>query len=145
MCLCHSTIAPLLHASVFVSLHHAIASSLCLICKYVVSPHILPRCHPLPHLCRALPDEQLIPLITSHLHEAGLITDASSPFASAMAHVMKGSLELVTDAQSELKALISYPLQETVASEAFQKVRRAGSAQPFLVSRMYNLLLMVAI
>lgn len=45
---------------------------------------------------RALPEEQLGPMIAGHLVEAGLIKEAGSPFALAVANILKvGALGLL--------------------------------------------------
>jgi hypothetical protein len=47
---------------------------------------------------------------------SGLLHKQSSPFVSAAAALVKTSLELAVDAEPQLKALLSYPLEETLAS-----------------------------
>lgn len=72
---------------------------------------------------RSLPEEELKQLLAQRLADAGLVDSASSRFASIAADIMKGSVELVTDADGGLLQVLSYPLEETVQSEEFAFVR----------------------
>lgn len=71
---------------------------------------------------RALPEAELAAACTSSWVESGLMaaaTDAaSSPLVSAAVALFKTSLELVTDADSELRKVLSFPLEETLANAA---------------------------
>eukprot|EP00884_Botryococcus_braunii_P019045 jgi/Botrbrau1/5824/Bobra.0366s0009.1 len=66
---------------------------------------------------RSLPEDQLLPLLTSAWQNSGLLAKPDSPFVRAALHVCQHSLELVTDADRDLRAVLSYPLQETLASD----------------------------
>lgn len=72
---------------------------------------------------RALPDEELTPKVAEAWAAAGLLKSAEqTPFVQAAAQVAKGSLELLTDADTELRAYLSYPLEETLAAERVKDV-----------------------
>ncbi|GBF90708.1 non-discriminatory gln-glu-trna synthetase [Raphidocelis subcapitata] len=71
---------------------------------------------------RALPDAELTARIASNLVEAGLLADGGSPFAGAVASLVKGSVELLNDAAAQAPGLWGYPFAETVASEEFKPI-----------------------
>ena len=54
--------------------------------------------------------------------DTGLLSDASSPFAAAVSSLMKGSVDVLTDAAQQLPPLLGYPLSDTAASEEFKPV-----------------------
>jgi glutamyl-tRNA synthetase len=66
---------------------------------------------------RALPEEQLQSMLGERWVEAGMLTKNASPFVSAVVGVVRNSLELVHDADNELRDLLGYPLEETLSSE----------------------------
>lgn len=70
---------------------------------------------------RALPEAEVIELVGQHLQEAGLVSDSGSPFATSAALMVQEKLELVNDASPIIAKTLSYPLAETVASDAAQK------------------------
>jgi hypothetical protein len=72
--------------------------------------------------CRALPEDQVAAMLAQGLVDAGLLSSATSPFAAAVAGLMKGSCDLVGDGVAQLPPLLGYPLEETVASEEFKAV-----------------------
>jgi hypothetical protein len=74
---------------------------------------------------RALPEAQLTGLIAGALQQGGVVADACSPFATSLAALVKGSIDLLADAPGQVAPLLGYPLSETVASEAFQPVSGA--------------------
>lgn len=78
-------------------------------------------------LCRALPEDELIGLISKQLVDAGLLSKADTPFAAAMSGLMKGSVDVLTQATQQLPPLLGYPLSETAASEEFKPVGGVGS------------------
>ena len=47
--------------------------------------------------------------------QSGLLARAESPFVAAAARLLKGSLELVTDGEVQLREVLAYPFSETVA------------------------------
>lgn len=53
---------------------------------------------------------------------AGLLSSASSKFAAAVSGLMKGSVDVLTEAAQQLPPLLGYPLSETAASEEFKPV-----------------------
>lgn len=71
---------------------------------------------------RALPEAELAAACVSSWVESGLMSPgadvASSPLVSAAVSLLKTSLELVTDADSELRKVLSFPLEETLANAA---------------------------
>jgi hypothetical protein len=77
-------------------------------------------------LCRALPESELISLISQTLVDAGLLSKADTPFAAAMSGLMKGSVDVLTEATQQLPPLLGYPLSETAASEEFKPVGGVG-------------------
>lgn len=72
--------------------------------------------------CRALPEDQVAAMLAQGLVDAGLLSSATSPFAAAVAGLMKGSCDLVGDGVAQLPPLLGYPLEQTVASEEFKAV-----------------------
>jgi hypothetical protein len=75
---------------------------------------------------RALPEDDLTARIAASLADAGLLSDAGSPFAAAVAGLVKGSVELLTDAGAQAAPLWGYPFAETAASEEFKPVGGPG-------------------
>ncbi|KAK9829694.1 hypothetical protein WJX72_007403 [[Myrmecia] bisecta] len=73
-------------------------------------------------ILRALPDEQLEPMVAERWLASGLLKRADSPFVKAAAHICKKSLELVTDGEEELRGLLLYPLEDTLASDRAKPV-----------------------
>ncbi|KIZ03334.1 glutamyl-tRNA synthetase [Monoraphidium neglectum] len=69
---------------------------------------------------RALPEEELLGRIGAALVADGVVTSPDSAFAKALAGLVKGSVELLTDCAAQARPLLSYPLAETVASEEFK-------------------------
>lgn len=68
---------------------------------------------------RALPQEEIEMLVTDEWKRSGVFTDViqpGTPLGSAATSLVKGSLELVNDANGEILSALSYPLQETIAS-----------------------------
>lgn len=75
---------------------------------------------------RALPDADLTAAVAGALASAGLLSDAGSPFAAAVAGLVKGSVELLSDAAAQAAPLLGYPLAETAASDEFKPVGHLG-------------------
>lgn len=67
---------------------------------------------------RALPREELLAMLGERWTGAGLLVRPASPFVEAAAALVANSLELVADAEGELRGLLSYPLEETLGGEA---------------------------
>ena len=78
---------------------------------------------------RALPEDEIKAMLGATLVEAGLLSQASSPFVDAAVAVVQNSLELVADAEGEIRALLSYPLEETLSSEAAKAFVDDGFAE----------------
>eukprot|EP00878_Enallax_costatus_P016251 GHUV01017045.1.p1 GENE.GHUV01017045.1~~GHUV01017045.1.p1 ORF type:complete len:348 (+),score=63.29 GHUV01017045.1:314-1357(+) len=72
---------------------------------------------------RALPEAELVSMIAGSLESAGLLSDASSPFALALSSLVKGSVDMLADAAAQVPALLSYPLSGTVQSEEFKPIQ----------------------
>jgi len=66
---------------------------------------------------RALPADEVVGMLGQLWVDCGLLKSTSSPFVDAASLVISGSLELLTDAETELRSLMAYPLEETLASE----------------------------
>lgn len=78
---------------------------------------------------RALPEDEMRAMVGEQWVASGLLSHAESPFAAAALALVQTSLELVPDADRELRALLSYPLTETVAGEASTVVLEDGFQQ----------------
>ncbi|CDF38648.1 Glutamyl-tRNA Synthetase, chloroplast [Chondrus crispus] len=68
---------------------------------------------------RALPSKELEDLVLAEWKLSGVFNDtleADSPLAQAAVALVRGSLELVNDANEEMQKAFAYPLDETLAS-----------------------------
>lgn len=81
-----------------------------------------PPCPP-PPLTRALPEPELLAAIGDALARSGLLADGRSPFAAAVAGLLKGSVDVLGDASRQAEALLSYPLADTLAGADAAAVR----------------------
>lgn len=78
---------------------------------------------------RALPVEELEELVVAEWKRSGMFNDAlqlGSPLAKAAVTLVRGSLELVNDANDGMKAAFSYPLEETLASGQADELLEEG-------------------
>jgi hypothetical protein len=66
---------------------------------------------------------QLEQLVGSHLVEAGMLADTTSPFSRGATALMQQNLELVQDSENELKKFVTYPLEDTISSGVADKVK----------------------
>ncbi|CAL8466948.1 g6484 [Coccomyxa elongata] len=66
---------------------------------------------------RALPDEEVQSLASSLWIESGLLAKADSAFVRAATSILKNSLELIVDANTQLRELLDYPLEVSIASD----------------------------
>eukprot|EP00903_Cladosiphon_okamuranus_P013091 g12211.t1 len=66
---------------------------------------------------RALPLEELSPMVGSALVEAGVCKDAVGEFAKGAASLLQGSLELVTDAVVQTQDVLGYKFEEVIRSK----------------------------
>ena len=57
---------------------------------------------------RALPVEELTPMVGEALAEAGVCKEAGGTFAARASALLQGSLELVADAVKQTKTVLSY-------------------------------------
>lgn len=60
---------------------------------------------------RALPVEELTPMVQKALVEAGVCKDAEGAFATHAAGLLQGSLELVADVVEQTKAVLAYDVR----------------------------------
>lgn len=65
---------------------------------------------------KALPAEEQSAMLAGALVSGGLLKSADSPFAQKALALVKEKLELVSDAEGEVRKLLAYPLKETVAA-----------------------------
>ncbi|CAI5530600.1 unnamed protein product [Closterium sp. Naga37s-1] len=77
---------------------------------------------------RQLSEEASTQLLAEQWHASGLLAsaDATSRTTQAAAALVRNGLELVTDADAALEALLAYPLKETLASEDAKAVVEDG-------------------
>jgi len=61
---------------------------------------------------------QLLPKLASGWTQSGLLAREDGAFVAAAVQLVKNSLELVVDAEPELRRLLAYPLADTLASAA---------------------------
>lgn len=71
---------------------------------------------------RSLPEEAMKEMVGGRWAASGLLARADSPFVAAALAIVQNSLELVADADTELRALLGYPLADTLASDAAKAV-----------------------
>ncbi|KAA6429651.1 MAG: glutamate--tRNA chloroplastic mitochondrial-like [Trebouxia sp. A1-2] len=67
---------------------------------------------------RALPDTELAPQLAEVWQHSGLLQKQDSPFVQLAVAVLKPSLELLADADRDLRHILSYPLMDTLQHEA---------------------------
>ena len=60
---------------------------------------------------------QVLQLVSDVWQKDGLIKKTDSPFLREAARILKNSLELVTDADKQLRELLDYPLAATMAED----------------------------
>lgn len=68
---------------------------------------------------RALPTEQLEQLVVAEWKRSGVFANSiqpGTPLSTAAVALVRGSLELVNDANTEMTAVFSYPLEKTLTS-----------------------------
>lgn len=76
---------------------------------------------------RALPAAQVEALVGQQLaREGGPLRSADTPFAKAAVNIVKNSLEVLSSADDELRAVLSYPLEATLASDDFKPIGEDG-------------------
>lgn len=79
---------------------------------------------------RALPADELEVLVVEEWKRSGIFTDviaAGTNLGRASVALIRGSLELVNDANAEMAAVLSFPLQETIVSgEAVELLSEDG-------------------
>lgn len=67
---------------------------------------------------RALADSELAPQLAQVWQQSGLLHKEDSPFVQLAVAVLKPSLELLADADKDLRHILSYPLMDTLQHEA---------------------------
>lgn len=67
---------------------------------------------------RALSDAELRPQLAEVWQDSGLLNKADSPFVEMAASMLKPSLELLADADKDLRHILAYPLMDTLQNEA---------------------------
>ncbi|CAM9179987.1 unnamed protein product [Choristocarpus tenellus] len=75
---------------------------------------------------RAMPAEELAPMVGEVLVKEGICTDAGGAFASGAAAVSKGSMELIADVIPLTKVVMSYQLLETLSSGEADEILNDG-------------------
>ena len=63
---------------------------------------------------RELPDDKVEPLVAQCWQQSGLLHHLASPFVKFAVAVLKPSLELVVDAERDLRHILAYPLMDTL-------------------------------
>ena len=63
------------------------------------------------------PTPQVMQLVGEVWQKDGLVKKTDSPFLREAARILKNSLELVTDADKQLRELLDYPLAATLAED----------------------------
>ena len=63
---------------------------------------------------RELPDNKVEPLVAQCWQQSGLLHHLASPFVKFAVAVLKPSLELVVDAERDLRHILAYPLMDTL-------------------------------
>ena len=71
---------------------------------------------------RALSDDELAPQLAEVWQKSGLLQKSDSPFVQLAVAMLKPSLELLADADKDLRHVLSYPLMDTLQHEAATEV-----------------------
>ncbi|XP_058743399.1 glutamate--tRNA ligase, chloroplastic/mitochondrial [Vicia villosa] len=71
---------------------------------------------------RARPSEDLNKLIAERWKTSGMLTISEGPFVDESIQLLKDGIELITDADTALSNLLSYPLQSTLQSHEAESV-----------------------
>jgi len=75
---------------------------------------------------RALDEPVVTAMVGEHLKTVGVLKSAEGPLVAALAACVQNSLELVADAEAEVRPILGYPLAETVASGKADKIIEDG-------------------
>ncbi|CAD7695641.1 unnamed protein product, partial [Ostreobium quekettii] len=75
---------------------------------------------------RTMPTDEVRPLLIDVWQTSGLLKGSDGTFIDRAVELVKDSLELVKDGDAKLRALLSYPLEETVNSSKAQKILEDG-------------------
>eukprot|EP00250_Pteridium_aquilinum_P019075 c24280_g3_i1 orf=227-2053(-) len=71
---------------------------------------------------KSLPDKELIQMCGEFWEKAGLLAVCEGSFVEDAVHVLKGGLEVVSDAGKALTDLLSYPLEESLCSSEVKEI-----------------------
>jgi hypothetical protein len=80
---------------------------------------------------------QVLPMVADVWTKSGLLAKADSPFVRGAVAALKNSLELVVDADEQLREILAYPLEATIASDE--------KAQPLLEDNFAEVLFFVGL
>ncbi|CAM9199309.1 unnamed protein product [Hapterophycus canaliculatus] len=78
---------------------------------------------------RALPVEEVAPMVGSALVEADVCKESGGSFAMGAASLVQGSLELVNDAVGQTRDVLKYEFHEVIASEEAAELVSDGFAE----------------
>lgn len=71
---------------------------------------------------RGLPEADMVALVGAALKDNGMTTVSEGAFVAFLINMSKKSLEKSTDAEKELRDILSFPLEETLGSEGCKEV-----------------------
>lgn len=71
---------------------------------------------------RSLPNKELIQMCGEFWNKAGLLAECEGPFVEDAVQVLKGGMEVVSDAGKGLTDLLSYPLKESLCSPEVKEI-----------------------
>ena len=106
---------------------HCMSNSSCLMCEPLQDKFTLDRVNKSAavfdktklswmngqHL-RELPDDKVEPLVALCWQQSGLLHHLATPFVKFAVVMLKPSLELVLDAERDLRHILAYPLMDTL-------------------------------
>jgi len=76
---------------------------------------------------KAKPAEELRAMVGEQWKSSGLLTTASGELVEEMAELVVAGLERISDADEELRSMLDYPLEATLASDGGRKFVEAGA------------------
>lgn len=71
---------------------------------------------------RSMPNDELTRMIGDYWKQAGLVAESEGLFVKEAVELLKGGMELVSDAEKALTDLISYPLTESLCSPGAKEI-----------------------
>lgn len=63
------------------------------------------------------PYMQVVSIASSLWVESGLLAKADSPFVRRAVDILKNALELIVDAETQLRELLDYPLEASISND----------------------------